>query len=141
MDTPNSDGSGVVWRNDWTVDIPYPGKYRIDGARADTARILINDKVVTGLTGPYGGDNLDWVQKNFAGWNDPKTNNSRVGRKSTFVDLEEGKYKVSVELVNVPQVQQTLINEEIFGAEHWICLLYTSPSPRDVEESRMPSSA
>ena len=23
----------------------------------------------------------------------------------------------------------------------WACLLYTSPSPRDVEESRMPSSA
>ena len=26
-------------------------------------------------------------------------------------------------------------------AEEDICLLYTSPSPRDVEESRMPSSA
>ena len=28
-------------------------------------------------------------------------------------------------------------------SEEWysICLLYTSPSPRDVEESRMPSSA
>ena len=27
-------------------------------------------------------------------------------------------------------------------ADHvYICLLYTSPSPRDVEESRMPSSA
>ena len=25
--------------------------------------------------------------------------------------------------------------------ERYICLLYTSPSPRDVEESRMPSSA
>ena len=25
--------------------------------------------------------------------------------------------------------------------EHQVCLLYTSPSPRDVEESRMPSSA
>ena len=24
---------------------------------------------------------------------------------------------------------------------NYICLLYTSPSPRDVEESRMPSSA
>ena len=23
----------------------------------------------------------------------------------------------------------------------WVCLLYTSPSPRDVEESRMPSAA
>ena len=31
-----------------------------------------------------------------------------------------------------------------FGGSHPItmgCLLYTSPSPRDVEESRMPSSA
>ena len=27
------------------------------------------------------------------------------------------------------------------GVRHRICLLYTSPSPRDVEESRMPSSA
>ena len=27
------------------------------------------------------------------------------------------------------------------GAEYETCLLYTSPSPRDVEESRMPSSA
>ena len=25
--------------------------------------------------------------------------------------------------------------------KHFTCLLYTSPSPRDVEESRMPSSA
>ena len=28
-----------------------------------------------------------------------------------------------------------------FHLEKWPCLLYTSPSPRDVEESRMPSSA
>ena len=27
------------------------------------------------------------------------------------------------------------------GEDHKACLLYTSPSPRDVEESRMPSSA
>ena len=27
------------------------------------------------------------------------------------------------------------------SADSFICLLYTSPSPRDVEESRMPSSA
>ena len=26
-------------------------------------------------------------------------------------------------------------------SDKWTCLLYTSPSPRDVEESRMPSSA
>ena len=28
-----------------------------------------------------------------------------------------------------------------WGVMNIICLLYTSPSPRDVEESRMPSSA
>ena len=34
------------------------------------------------------------------------------------------------------------INVGIKGIIHvGICLLYTSPSPRDVEESRMPSSA
>ena len=30
---------------------------------------------------------------------------------------------------------------EIGAGSGYICLLYTSPSPRDVEESRMPSSA
>ena len=35
---------------------------------------------------------------------------------------------------NEIEVDQELIDS-------WICLLYTSPSPRDVEESRMPSSA
>ena len=30
---------------------------------------------------------------------------------------------------------------DVMGLARKICLLYTSPSPRDVEESRMPSSA
>ena len=34
-------------------------------------------------------------------------------------------------------VQGQIVNEN----QNRICLLYTSPSPRDVEESRMPSSA
>ena len=32
-------------------------------------------------------------------------------------------------------------NFEVIGGDFYLCLLYTSPSPRDVEESRMPSSA
>ena len=35
-----------------------------------------------------------------------------------------------------------ILDPRIVGDEHYrVCLLYTSPSPRDVEESRMPSSA
>ena len=30
---------------------------------------------------------------------------------------------------------------KLVGAHLWSCLLYTSPSPRDAHESRMPSSA
>ena len=33
------------------------------------------------------------------------------------------------------------LREQALGELSAICLLYTSPSPRDVEESRMPSSA
>ena len=34
-----------------------------------------------------------------------------------------------------------IIDKHTFSKEEKACLLYTSPSPRDVEESRMPSSA
>ena len=37
------------------------------------------------------------------------------------------------------QMLDRIMNYEL--APHYVCLLYTSPSPRDVEESRMPSSA
>ena len=32
-------------------------------------------------------------------------------------------------------------DDPVYFAKNYVCLLYTSPSPRDVEESRMPSSA
>ena len=39
------------------------------------------------------------------------------------------------------QVKAEIEKLGCFAAEFNTCLLYTSPSPRDVEESRMPSSA
>ena len=33
------------------------------------------------------------------------------------------------------------LSDKIFHLFHWNCLLYTSPSPRDKRQSRMPSSA
>ena len=44
------------------------------------------------------------------------------------------------ELIAEAVAQARAIDEESMR-QHNICLLYTSPSPRDVEESRMPSSA
>ena len=43
--------------------------------------------------------------------------------------------------VDDPEFPMEEINEIGYHAEHWGCLLYTSPSPRDSCASRMPSSA
>ena len=43
--------------------------------------------------------------------------------------------------VNVFAMEYSIETEENTGYYPSTCLLYTSPSPRDVEESRMPSSA
>ena len=53
-------------------------------------------------------------------------------------------FKLGTELVAAVGVGTIIgfILDSWFGTKPWlICLLYTSPSPRDVEESRMPSSA
>ena len=41
----------------------------------------------------------------------------------------------------VGQVYNPVTGKIVPGASAYICLLYTSPSPRDAHESRMPSSA
>ena len=47
----------------------------------------------------------------------------------------------AIKLESAISDQKTLIENQKKDFEAIICLLYTSPSPRDVEESRMPSSA
>ena len=42
---------------------------------------------------------------------------------------------------SVKMGQMLAVHDEKLDKQDRICLLYTSPSPRDVEESRMPSSA
>ena len=66
-------------------------------------------------------------------------------------DVSELKNKSNVELRNLGRIPYPMLRrkgESGFSRISWeesyqilSCLLYTSPSPRDVEESRMPSSA
>ena len=50
-------------------------------------------------------------------------------------------YKDKVEAQRKKLEQEKLDNQVTSIDCRYACLLYTSPSPRDVEESRMPSSA
>jgi len=47
---------------------------------------------------------------------------------------------VTEELAKASSSLRVQVNMQMLGCAY-TCLLYTSPSPRDVEESRMPSSA
>ena len=55
------------------------------------------------------------------------------------VTVEPKETKVHIVAADLEELQDILDNEEY--RQDVDCLLYTSPSPRDVEESRMPSSA
>ena len=50
------------------------------------------------------------------------------------VDLEHSPISLS-------QAEKLVRVIDLAGAKPYVCLLYTSPSPRDVRSSRMPSSA
>ena len=79
--------------------------------------------------------NFDFVYKicTKSEWNEAKQNNIFKG---TALDLKDGYIHFS----DKDQVKQTL-NKFYVNQTNLICLLYTSPSPRDRQKSRMPSSA
>ena len=56
-----------------------------------------------------------------------------------LIDLEKRRQTEGIELI----ASENYASDEVMAASGSIltCLLYTSPSPRDVEEARMPSSA
>ena len=65
-------------------------------------------------------------------------------KKSSYSKKKKGKKNI---LNGIAYVQSTFNNTIVSIADtngnvvSWACLLYTSPSPRDVCSSRMPSSA
>ena len=58
--------------------------------------------------------------------------------------IEAGPSSIGEKLVDTTLLHERfgdVVNELVFDGLCRICLLYTSPSPRDAHESRMPSSA
>ena len=87
----------------------------------------------SGLRAPMGikifGDNLDIMEKFGLQLEKYLKKLPSIKESAVFADRIVGKPYLEVEW-----------DREAL-ARYGICLLYTSPSPRDVEESRMPSSA
>ena len=65
--------------------------------------------------------------------------------KSTMKLIDEDEFKTLLSLINIEEtvsggsVANSIVGLSQIGND--VCLLYTSPSPRDTRSSRMPSSA
>ena len=59
-----------------------------------------------------------------------------------MVELQEGCSNKHKRLnKKVYEKELAKLQTELVKMQYWVCLLYTSPSPRDKRQSRMPSSA
>ena len=55
-------------------------------------------------------------------------------------DLDDTFWDIGPPIIKAEKETRHWLNEKVPGI-NWGCLLYTSPSPRDKRQSRMPSSA
>ena len=116
-------------------DKPYGIDPAIVQSIAEDVERVIANKVQLAIV--VGGGNIFRGLKGSADGMDRATADY-VGMLATVmnaISLQDGLERVGVET----RVQTAIEMQEI--AEPYICLLYTSPSPRDRYISRMPSSA
>jgi hypothetical protein len=105
LDTPGSDGSGIIHRNSWDIEIPYRGFYKFQAQRDNTARIYVDGNLAFDVT--TSGDDK-WVKSGLV---------NKV--KSQKVFIEKGRHTISIELENTPQATPNIIETKIFSTKDW----------------------
>ena len=96
-------------------------------------KIAVVGSGISGLSAAY------YLSKNH--YVDLFEKEDHFGGHSHTIDLNINTKKVAVDIGFIVFNFKTYPNLIKFFNEHKICLLYTSPSPRDQRGSRMPSSA
>eukprot|EP00828_Plagiopyla_frontata_P016282 TRINITY_DN2125_c0_g1_i2.p3 TRINITY_DN2125_c0_g1~~TRINITY_DN2125_c0_g1_i2.p3 ORF type:complete len:134 (-),score=38.44 TRINITY_DN2125_c0_g1_i2:24-425(-) len=91
------------------------------------------------LTGCGGGNSADSSSKDTNKTAEKQTQKEKPAEK---VEEKEKATEETAAQEKVFEVPVTIVNgTDVEIAELYTCLLYTSPSPRDRQKSRMPSSA
>jgi hypothetical protein len=103
-----TDSGGIVFKNSWTVEIPFEGFYGLKGTSDNSGRILI-DGVEQVKGGVYFGNSspvrLDGFRQNSP------------GTKKIF--LTEGSHVIDVEVWNEETVTYNTIIKSIFNSQEW----------------------
>jgi len=115
-DTKNTSGSGIWWGNEWTVDIPYDGYYKLKAAADNEAKFWVNGELVLNLSNKALGRipgvtrSLNW----FGGWG------TKVKPPENKFFLSAGLATIKVEVHNHKYEETKLIDQKIFNTSDWV---------------------
>ena len=100
LDTPGSDGVGVLYKTSWKMSAPYAGYYTLKGTVEDTGKLSVNGKEITDLVSP-----------------------TEICPKipSTKIYLSEGTHTIDVEVENKKDYEtpKFFIDQKIFNTQDW----------------------
>jgi len=127
LSIPGSDSGGIVYRNEWDVEIPYNGYYGFKSTVDNAGRILIDgipvmqaNYIPTSLVNTRGGDGFqrrsgieDIEGGLIYNW---RENNPKV--KKIF--LQEGLHKITVEVENGITKTYENVEKVVFSTKDWI---------------------
>ena len=102
-----TDGGGIVYKNSWTVDVPFDGFYGLKGTADNGGRVLID-----GVEQIAGGLGFNNTNPRLAGFNQ-----NSPGTKKVF--LSEGSHVIDVEVLNETTVTYNTIIKKIFNSQDW----------------------
>jgi hypothetical protein len=103
LNTPGTDGGGILFRNYWDIDIPYDGFYQFAVQRDNTARFYVDGILAFDIK--TSGDSR-WKDKR----NKPKFQK---------VFITKGRHVISVELENEATEAYDQVNQKIFRTKDW----------------------
>ena len=95
-DADSTSGGGVPFENEWTVDIPYDGFYKLKGSADDNSQFYIDGKL------------------------ELETKRSGKVKDEAMVFLNEGTSKIRVVVENYLFEEKQLIDQKIFKTADWV---------------------
>ena len=130
FDEPGTDGTGTVYSNTWTVDLPYDGEYGLRGAVDNWGRILIDGNPVQRFTDEeLSSIDSTGVENNTLG--DPVQQKPPLKR----IPLTKGEHTITVEVENWKnyEIPRTFIDKKIFSTQDWQAPIPKKKSYVDVD--------
>jgi len=125
---PGSDGGGIVYRNEWNVDIPYDGFYAFKSTVDNAGRILIDGKPImqanyipTTLENTRGGSGSERRSGIAAIGSDGIIYNWRENNpRAKKIFLSKGLHKIEIEVENGKTNTYEKIDKKVFSTKDWL---------------------